>query len=94
MKFLTEAQAEALAAKIKMAPLTEAQEYVIAKRFAEKEPYTVANFLMGNSTSIKSHFRRFRKEEIASMRFDAWKEATGARWDNQHCRFVIYSAAA
>ena len=94
MKFLTEAQAEVLAAKIKMAPMTEEQEYAIAKRFAEKEPWTVANFLIGNSNSIKSAFRRFRKEEIASMRFDAWKEATGARWDNQHCRFVIYSAAA
>ena len=94
MKLLTEAQAEALAAKIKIAPLTEEQEYAIAKRFAEKRPSSVACFLTGNSKSIKSEYRCFRKEEIETMRFDAWKDATGARWDSQHCRFVIYSAAA
>lgn len=94
MKFLTEAQAEALAAKIKMAPLTEEQEFAIAKRFAERQPWTVANFLIGNSSSLKSEFRRFRKEEINTMRFEAWKDATGARWDSQHCRFIIFSAAA
>ena len=94
MKFLTESQAEALAAKIKMAPLTEEQEYAIAKHFAERRPSSVACFLIGNCKSIKTEYRRFRKEEIASMRFDAWKEAAGARWDNQHCRFVIFSSAA
>lgn len=94
MKFLTEAQAEAIAAKIKMAPLTEDQEFAIAKRFAEKHPSSVACFLTGNSKSIKSEYRRFRKEEINTMRFDSWRDATGARWDSQHCRFVIFSAAA
>ncbi len=94
MKFLTEAQAERIASKIKMAPLTEEQEFSMAKKFAERQPWSVVNFLVGNSSSIKAEYRKFRKEEIARMRFYAWKDATGARWDNQHCRFVIFSAAA
>lgn len=94
MQFLTESQAEAQAAKIKLAPLSDEQEFAIAKRFAEKNAACVARFLTGYSSSLRSEFRRFRKDEMESMRFDAWKKSTGARWDNQHCRFVIYCAAA
>ena len=93
MKFLTEAQAEALANKVQMV-LTEDQEFAIAKKFAEKKPWAVANFLVGNANSIKAEFRIFRKEEIASMRFNAWRDAAGARWDDRQGLYVIYGMVA
>lgn len=91
---MTRAEAEAAAARAPLPGFDDtAHELYVATRVVKDCASAVAVELLGGEKSgIKRRWREERKRYLETRRFDLWLDRTGATWDSQRGKFVVFNS--
>ncbi len=86
---LTEREAEDLAAKLPLVPLTEIEEKDFAADWASRNARFIGvRFAVGEQNQLGKYYRADRRRHQESIRFQQWLKDTECRFDSHRGKYL------